>query len=304
VAKRLAASFVNLVHEATLKSYWRRKALWRFLRHAGVAESFLATWSAEESKRDFLDRLFAKLPDLSGGQNLLLSLARDLAQQESFPDLEGWEDSERKLESARGAVRGLRCALAKLDEQVGDERERQRSQERFRKHQEEVRRSKQTLETLTRRLDDLGTKLGSQEAGYEFQAWFYDLIDFFEITNRRPYISNGRQIDGSVTHSGTTYLVELTFTREPTGVPDVDTMLKKINDKADNTMGIMVSISGFSETAIAGASGPRTPVLLMDHRHVYLALRGAMTFGEIIDRVRRHASQTGEALLAPDRFGG
>ena len=87
VAKRLAANFVNLVHEATLKSYWRRKALWRFLRHAGVAESFLATWNAEESKRDFLDRLFAKLPDLSGGQDLLLSLARDLAQQESFPIL-------------------------------------------------------------------------------------------------------------------------------------------------------------------------------------------------------------------------
>jgi peptidoglycan hydrolase CwlO-like protein len=166
------ASFVNLVHEATLKSYWRRKALWRFLRHAGVAESFLATWSAEESKRDFLARLFAKLPDLSGGQNLLLSLARDLAQQESFPDLEGWEDSERKLESARGAVRALRSALAKIDEQVGDERERHRSQERFRKHQEEVRRSKQTLETLTRRLDDLEQNLAPKKPVTSFRPGF------------------------------------------------------------------------------------------------------------------------------------
>ncbi len=304
MAKRLAASFINLVHEATLKSYWRRKALWRFLRQSGVAESFLATWNEGESKRDFLDRLFAKLPNQSYGQELLLSLARDLAQQDAFPDLEGWEDSEHKLRDATAAVRSLRAALSKINDQVGDEREHQRAQERFRKHQEEVRRSKQTLEALSRRLNELGSRLGSQGAGYDFQDWFYDLMDFFEVTNRRPYVVNGRQIDGSVTVSGTTYLVELTFTREQTGAPDVDTMLKKIHDKADNTMGIMVSISGFSETAVSEASGPRTPVLLMDHRHLYLTLGGVVTFGEIIDRVRRHASQTGEALLAPDRFGG
>lgn len=304
MTKRLAASFINLIHEATLKSYWRRKALWRFLRNAGVAEAFLATWSEEESKRDFLDRLFARLPSQANGQELLLSLARDLAQQDAFPDLEGWEDSKRKLQEARAAVLALRRSLAKTDEQVADERERRRAQERFRKHQEEVQRSKQSLESLARRLDQLATRLGSQEAGYKFQDWFYDLMDFFEVTNRRPYVSNGRQIDGSVTVSGTTYLVELKFTQEQIGAPDVDTLFKKVNDKADNTMGVMVSISGFTDTAVSGASGPRTPVLLMDHRHLYLALRGAMTFGEILDRVRRHASQTGEAFLPPDRFGG
>jgi hypothetical protein len=66
VAKRLAASFVDLIHEATLKSHWRRKSLWRLLRQIGIAESFLATWTAEETKRDFLDRLFARLPEQTG----------------------------------------------------------------------------------------------------------------------------------------------------------------------------------------------------------------------------------------------
>lgn len=184
MAKRLAASFVNLIHEATLKSYWRRKALWRFLRQIGIAESFLATWIAEESKRDFLDRLFAKLPERTHAQELLLSLARDLAQQEAFPDLEGWEDSEHKLADAKAAVRALRTALEKIDCQVDNERERRRAQEQFRKHQEEVQRSKETLEGLAIRLNELGSRLGSQGAGYEFQDWFYDLMDFFEVTNR------------------------------------------------------------------------------------------------------------------------
>jgi hypothetical protein len=297
MATRLAANFVNLVHEATLKSFWRRKALWRFLRQAGVAESFLATWNEAESKRDFLDRLFSKLPNEPRGQELLLSLAQDLAQQESFRDLVGWEDSERKLQDARVAIVALRAALTKIGDSIENERERRRSQERYRKYQDEIRRSRQTLNSLSQRLNDLALKLGSAEAGYEFQRWFYDLMDFFEITSRRPYVSNGRQMDGSVTVSGTTYIVELKFTREQTGAPDVDTILKKIEDKADNTMGIMISISGYSGIAISEASGRRTPLLLMDHRHLYLILGGAVTFDELLDRVRRHASQTGEALL-------
>ena len=118
MAKRLAAAFVNLVHDATLRSFWRRKALWRFLRQAGIAESFLATWAPEESKREFLDRLFSRLPDQSRGQDAILSLARDLVQQETFPDLVGWEDSDRKIKDARAAVAALRVALFKLDGHV------------------------------------------------------------------------------------------------------------------------------------------------------------------------------------------
>ena len=56
MAKRLAASFVTLVYEATLKSFWRRNALARFLRQAGVAQTFVSSWGSQESKRQFLDR--------------------------------------------------------------------------------------------------------------------------------------------------------------------------------------------------------------------------------------------------------
>ncbi|MGH7428551.1 MAG: hypothetical protein ACREJ4_09410, partial [Candidatus Methylomirabilaceae bacterium] len=64
------------------------QALRRFLRQAGVAESFLSTWTQEESKRDFLDRLFAKLPEQNRGQELLMQMAKDLAAQDTYPDPE------------------------------------------------------------------------------------------------------------------------------------------------------------------------------------------------------------------------
>ena len=50
------------------------------------------------------------------------------------------------------------------------------------------------------------------------------------------------------------------------------------------------------------ASGDRTPLLLLDHGHLYLVLGGIMSVADVINRVRRHASQTGEAYLAADQF--
>lgn len=69
-------------------------------------------------------------------------------------------------------------------------------------------------------------------------------------------------------------------------------------------MGILVSISGYSSVAVKEASGERTPVLLLDHSYIYLVLSGIMGMGEVIDRVRRHASQTGEAYLPALEFSG
>jgi hypothetical protein len=68
-------------------------------------------------------------------------------------------------------------------------------------------------------------------------------------------------------------------------------------------MGIMVSMSGFSSTAIQQASGRKTPIILMDYSHVYLVLGGTWTLPEVVARLRRHASQTGQAFLAAKDFG-
>jgi hypothetical protein len=69
-------------------------------------------------------------------------------------------------------------------------------------------------------------------------------------------------------------------------------------------MGILVSISGYSSVAREEASGNKTPLLLLDHGHIYLVLGGMMGFADVIERIRRHASQTGEAYLSVSDFGG
>jgi hypothetical protein len=304
MAARITARFIELTYEAALRSYWRKAALRKFLGSSRISESHLATWSADESKRDFLDRTFTNLQKNDVGKAVIFDMAKALSELSSFPDLRNWEDSAEKIAAATKAVAELKAYLRSQDEEIRSEREREEAKERARSERTKVQKSLTDKAKLQQRLDALHPSLGTQQGGYDFQDWFYDLLDFCEIQNRRPYVTGGRQIDGSLTLDGTTYLVELKFTAAQSGSTDIDSLRAKVEDKADNTMGIMVSISGYSSVAIAQASGRKTALLLFDAMHLYLFLSGTLSFVEIVSRVRRHASQTGEAYLAAGQFGG
>lgn len=297
MAEKLPAHFLELVQDALLKSYWRRRTFRSALRRNGIAESFLATWSEDESKRQLLDRLFPALEKSEKGPGLIKQLGVHLADQVTFPDLKGWPDENQKITAASEAVAALKEYIKRERSSTEIERARKAIREEAARQREKQIASRQALEKLQAQLTNLHARVGTQEGGYAFQEWFYDLVAFFELEHRRPYVSDGRQIDGSVTHNGTTYLVELKFTNNQTGAPDIDTFFAKVNTKADNTMGFFVSMAGYSSVAISQASMPKTPLLLLDSSHVFLVLQGIWTLPELVARVRQHASQTSEAYL-------
>lgn len=295
---------ITLTHEAALKSFWRKETLRKFLRNCHISESHLATWATEESKRDFLDRTFTSLQRSDKGKAVIAEMALALAEQSTFPDLRTWEDSEIKIAAAKLAVAELKALIKQQDEKVRSQREIEAAKEKARSERAAVQRERMDLASLQQRVAGLHSQMGTAPGGYAFQDWFYDLLDFAEIENRRPYVTAGRQIDGSITLDGTTYLVELKFTDSQAGAPDVDIFRSKIESKADNTMGLFVSMAGYSSVAIDEASGKRTTMLLLDASHIYTVLTGGMNLAEVIRRVRRHASQTGESHLPVTSFGG
>jgi hypothetical protein len=303
MSEQLPSHFIDLVQDALLKSFWRKNALLNFLRRHKIAETFLATWQETETKRMFVARLFPKLELDNKGAQVINKMAVSLSEQMKYPDLEGWEDAQQKIQCAKESTMALRQYLNARKQKADDAKARDENRRAAHQRLQETIKKRQTLETLSAKLMELSKQIGTAAAGYEFQDWFFDLVAFFEMTHRRPYKTGGRQIDGSVTVEGTTYLTELKFTREQAAASDVDTFLAKVNDKADNTMGIMLSMSGYSSTGIEQASGRKTPIILLDHSHVYLVLNGTWTLEEVVSRVRRHASQTSRAFLPASEFG-
>lgn len=297
MAEKLPLHFVELVQDALLKSYWRRKAFRNVLRHNGVTETFLNGWTEEETKRQLLDRLIPALERAERGHVVIKQLAVHLADQSTFPDLMGWSDEAEKLASAKAAVSALKTYIERERSKAEVESARITIREEAARQRAEKVASQMDLAKLQEKLTDLYPQAGTQAGGYAFEKWFFDFVRFFDVDHRLPYKADERQIDGSVTIEGTTYLVELKFTKNQTGIGDIDSFLAKVNNKADNTMGLFVSMAGYSSVAISQASKPRTPLLLLDSGHVFLGLQGLWEFSELVSRVRQHASQTSEAYL-------
>ena len=192
-----------------------------FLRTSSVSDNYLSSWAEDETKRAFLDRLFQKLQTFDRGKSAVAKMAKSLSEQTTFPDLRNWEDSEQKIREAQRAVQELRTYLKKQSETEESEQARRHAHRRAKEETAKLQRSITDREELQRRLEDLRKKLGTQEGGYAFQKWFYDFLDYSDIKNRKPYHHEGRQIDGSVTHDGTTYLVELKFTDSQSDATDI-----------------------------------------------------------------------------------
>jgi hypothetical protein len=300
--QRLDPTFLQLVEEAAARAYNRKAAFRSFLRRCGVPGNMLAACSDQETKRVWLSRILPELEETEAGQIVITALADALIAHSDFPDLANYEDSKIRIEAAKQAVSALAAYKRKQSESHQEEREAIRRRTDSEKARQSTIARQQSLMALRERLDSLSLRVGEQAAGYDFEEWFYDLADFAEVDCRRPYKSGGRQVDGTITVDGTTYLVELRFKKDQMGGPDLDGILSRINTKADNTMGLFVSISGYNSGATKTGSFARTPLLLIDFSHLYHILSGAMTLDDLIRRIRRHGSQTGESFLELARF--
>ncbi len=304
--KKLAPEFVALTQDTCLKAFWTKTALRTFLKMHTISDGFLSQWKEGETKSQFLARLFFALADPKKNSELvILNMAISLAGMTHFPDLERWEDTPAKMRAAKAAVARLKVEVDKIQVNLEEEkRQQQRRIDAEEKRQANIA-AQNSISKLTQALTDLVPKQGTPEGGYAFEAWFYELAQFFDIDSRPPYRTDGRQIDGALTIDGTTFLVEAKFTSCKIDPQDIEIFMGKVTRKADNTMGVFISMAGYNEKAIDEASRDKTPLLLLDHSHIYgLVLPNIMSLTDVIRRVKRHASQTGEAFLPPDKFSG
>lgn len=121
----------------------------------------------KSQNRDFLDRIFPVIEKHAHGSAVLTKMARSLAEQTSFPDLEGWEDADLKKSQARDATTALKSFLSEREKEAACTKEREETRRRVGELQQRSAERRQTLEKLAARLDQLAAEIGSQEAGYQ-----------------------------------------------------------------------------------------------------------------------------------------
>jgi hypothetical protein len=279
--------------------YWFKKDLRSFLVHCGVDRQQLERLPWQEYKHAIVNRL---VEDLSargpaGTSTIEAILGGVVEQDESFPRLRKLEDGKTKAEEARNALRRLKALLGtKTVAERAEEAKAARRTEAERRQRERAERA-DTLKTLNDEFMKMFTMSDVKRRGLQFQDWLRRLFAIHDLEPRGSFASPGEQVDGSISLEGLLLLVEARWTDPQVPPKEVRDFVGKLNDKLDNTLGLMVAVNGFTENAGDHAkSNGRLMAFFMDGTDLMSVLNGSVDLGELLRRKRRHAAEKGETM--------
>ncbi|WP_261574797.1 restriction endonuclease [Frankia gtarii] len=118
-----------------------------------------------------------------------------------------------------------------------------------------------------------GAGITPQNRGREFERWLKALLDLAGMRPRASFRPRGEEIDGSFVDGGRIYLLEAKWLAKPLPASTIYQFKGKIDGKLVGTVGVMVSMSGYSEDAVeALRRGKTLNVILFDGQDIRAAV--------------------------------
>ncbi len=296
--KKLNPAAIIALKEALTHIYWYKNDLRSFLINTLANPSILSTVNWDLVKRNIIDSVVETLArNEKKYQDELLKLFVAVASISDFSHLEYLEEGKTKAMRAKKAVEALQKYTSGF-QQIWDEKQQvEERRNAYSEKLEKIHSFKSQLEKLNKEYCQLAISNNLQERGYRLEAILKELFDLFDLDPKASFKIEGEQLDGAFTFDGADFLFEAKWQNELVRANALDSLSSKVQRKLDNTLGLFLSINGFSTDGIAAHSTGRKVVLLMDGSDVMAVLDGRIGFPELLKRKRRHAAQTGEIYL-------
>jgi hypothetical protein len=306
VAQRLSPNALTALVDALSDVFWAKKDLLAYLRAAVEDERLLGgiDWLGPDYKRDSVSRWITRLMrEDPRHRDLLICLMVDVGGMEDFPQLAWLEDADDKIAKAKRAVERLRRYTAPHEaELVAQQAARERIAAR-RSRAERERAIRRALEGLHGRFLGLAGMDDAQRRGFAFEPFLAELFDLFELAPKRAFRTADEQVDGGFSLDGTHFLLEARWRKRQASRAHLTDFRDKVERRAENTLGLFLSVEGFEPSAVARHSHCGAPLVVMDGADLLAVLEGRIELPDLLRRKHRHASMIGEIYLPVGAFG-
>jgi hypothetical protein len=223
-----------------------------------------------------------------------------VAAFDDFTHLEHLEDGHTKAKKARQCVTALRHLVSAHAELLAEQELRLKRRKEYEQNAVRATAVRVLVDELRDRYCALVAEPNAQKRGYGLERLLVDLFDAFDLDPKRSFKLTGEQVDGAFTFDAMDYLIEAKWESGQVGSADLDQLAQRVQRKLDNTLGLFLSISGFTAGGINAHSAGRRLILLMDGADLMAVLDGRIDLGDLLRRKRRHAAETGDIYW---RFG-
>lgn len=298
MAKTIAPAALQALKEALSLVYWYKSELRSFLAQCLSDPDVLGRLDWEDYKRNIVATLVDHLAmNEEIYQKDIVRLMSEVCKVNDFSHLKKLEDGINKAKGAESAIQALREQLKGHQDLAEEEKAAESRREQAHKRLMQVNAVQTELENYKREFYELVSSDNPQQRGYILEKLLKGLFSLFDLDPRASFKIQGEQIDGAFSFEGTDYLLEAKWQKELVAAKDLDGMVGKLSRKLENTLGLFLSIDGFSEDAVKAHSSGRRMLVLMDGSDLMSVLEGRIDLVQLLLRKRRRASETGNIYL-------
>lgn len=297
-SKAINPSAYNALADALWLIYWNKDPFELYVRGMLKDHSeLLAQLNFQATKREVSGHL-VKLLRANEARYLDVTVAMmlDIAAMDRFPNLERQVDGADKVASAKAAVAELKRWTAKQREVIEEHAAHAASIAESAKQAQDGRLFANAHEELKQRFIVMHSADDKHQRGRDFESFINELFDLYDLEPRASYVLEHEQIDGAFSFDTDHYVLEAKWWREAIGRRELDVFKNNIERKAKNTLGLYISVNGFTSDALAVYSFS-TPFITMDGGDFMAVLDQRIRLDELMRHKKRHASETGHCFL-------
>lgn len=299
MAKQLSPAGIMALKEALCSVYWYKSDLRGFLQLCLSNPSTLSNFNWENYKRQIASDVVDYLAGNPGAHlGDLTKICYELCKLKDFSHLKPLDDGPQKIEKARDAVNQLKQLVEPHQDIKKEQDDIKRRQELAATKLRDNAAVRQKLEAIKLRYMALVSSDNAQSRGFELERVMYELFELFDLDPKASFKNLGEQLDGAFSLDGTEYLFEAKWQKTLVNKADLAVFSDKVKSKLENTLGIFLSINGFSADGIAAHQAGGASILLMDGGDLMAVFEERIDFTSLLLRKKRHAAQTGNIYLS------
>ncbi len=290
---------ITALKEAIINVFWKKTDLRAMLQRSGIPHELMQAQDWERYKYYIVSPVLDSLNESQSGLGPLRCILQETLRYTDGNHLLRWPDGQKRKREAERCLEHLRLLVKERDQVLAtaaEEREARRRQAeeagRGRVFQEKLEKLKADFLSFHREDDH-------QKRGYLLEKLLYALFDLFELQPRGPFKLKGEQIDGAFVLDGDDLLLEAKWKQKPADLNDLRDLDGAVASNLDNTLGLFISIIGFSPDGVQRyreAGRPR--VICMDGADLMAVLESQIDLADLLRRKRSIASQTGNVLAS------
>jgi len=296
MVKKISPLALQSLKEALTCVVYRKVDLRQFVEVTIENKAIVGTinWEGQkfESASLLIDRMAARL-DIY--ENDLLLLFREVSNVDDFSHFTYWEQKGKVdlTKKAKAAVEKLRKQTQGYFDIL---EEKEKGKERKQQFADKIKKSdsfQEKLSELNKKFLEIAIISDAQKRGFLLEKFLNELFHLFDLDPKGAFKIRGEQIDGAFTFENSDYLLEAKWQKAPIIAADLYVFGGKISGKLKNTLGLFVSIDGFSSECLTNSPQLQS-MILMDGMDLMMILEGRVSLDQSIFLKRRHAAETGE----------